>query len=35
MRGEGIVKDNQEPSDEEIWHFDKNRKGGKYPTKIG
>ena len=29
MRAEGIVKENQEPSDEEIRRFDKNRKGKK------
>jgi hypothetical protein len=29
MRAEGIVKENQEPSDEQIRRFDKNRKGKK------
>jgi transposase len=29
MRAEGIVKENQEPSDEEIRRFDRNRKGKK------
>jgi transposase len=38
MRAEGIVKENQEPSDEQIRQFDKNRKGNKVSseeTKIG
>ncbi len=29
MRAEGLVKENEEPSDEEIRRFDKNRKGKK------